>query len=59
MLQTEFLSKRKIYRRICNADLLSWGLRWIKKPDNKQYILKAVMQFLVKKIAEIDTAQVS
>lgn len=49
MLQTEFLSKRKIYRRICNADLLSWGLRWIKKPDNKQYILKAVMAIFSKK----------
>ena len=59
MLQTEFLSKRKIYRRICNADLLSWGLNWAKNPDNKKYILNEVMQFLVKKIAEIDTAIVA
>ena len=59
MLQTEFLSKRKIYRRICNADLLSWGLNWAKNPDNKKYILNEVMQFLVKKIAEIDTAKVA
>ncbi len=59
MLQTEFLSKRKIYRRICNADLLSWGLNWAKNPDNKKYILNEVMQFLVKKITEIDTAKVA
>ncbi|WP_296898851.1 DUF445 domain-containing protein [uncultured Megamonas sp.] len=59
MLQTEFLSKRKIYRRICNADLLSWGLKWIKKPENKQYVLNEVMHFLLQKISEVDASKVA
>lgn len=59
MLQTEFLSKRKIYRRICNADLLSWGLKWIKKPNNKQQVLNEVMKFLLQKISMVDASKVA
>lgn len=54
MLQTEFLSKKKIYKRICNADLLSRGLIWLKQPTNKQYLVHTVMQFIVEKIRQLD-----
>ena len=37
MLQTEFLSKKKIYKRICNADLLSKGLVWLR-PARQQSV---------------------
>ena len=59
LLQTEFLSKRKIYRRICNADILSKGLRWISKEENKKYAIHLLMQFLLNKIAKIDSTAVA
>lgn len=54
MLQTEFLSKKKIYKRICNADLLSKGLIWLRQPANKQYLVHTVMQFIIEKIRRLD-----
>lgn len=54
MLETEFLSKRKIYKRICNADILSKILNWLKNDNNKQYVVNLVMNFFVDKIAKID-----
>lgn len=54
MLQTEFLSKKKIYKRICNADLLSKGLIWLKQPANKAYLVHTVMQFIIEKIKQLD-----
>ena len=54
MLQTEFLSKKKIYKRICNADLLSKGLIWLRQPENKKYLVRTIMQFIVEKIRKLD-----
>ena len=54
MLQTEFLSKKKIYRRICNADLLSRGLEWLRQPKNKEYFIHIVINFIVDKIKTLD-----
>ena len=56
MLQTEFLSKKKIYKRICNADLLSKGLVWLRQPANKAYLVHTVMQFIIEKIKTLGTA---
>lgn len=59
MLQTEFLSKRKIYKRICNADILSKGLNWLRRPENKLYVVHLIMNFLVEKIAQLDIKSIS
>lgn len=59
MLQTEFLSKRKIYRRICNADILSKGLNWLRRTENKLYVVHLIMDFLVEKIAQLDIQSMS
>lgn len=58
MLETEFLSKRKIYKRICNADILSKALIWLKKTNNKQYVVDLVMRFFVKKVENINTSMI-
>lgn len=59
MLQKEFLSKKKIYRRICNADLLSKGLVWLQKPANKEYLIHMVIDFLMEKIRHLDVKKVA
>lgn len=59
MLQTEFLSKRKIYKRICNADLLARGLNWLREPANKTYLVHVIMRFLVGKLQHVDSREVA
>lgn len=59
MLQTEFLSKRKIYKRICNADILSRGLNWLRRTENKEYVIHLTMKFLLERISKLDTKAIS
>ena len=54
MLQTEFLSRKKIYKKICDANLLNKGLQWLAKPENKEYFIHLIIDFLVEKIHHLD-----
>lgn len=58
LLRREFLSKTKIYRKISNADILSRGLNWLRRPENKEYFIHIVINFLVEKITNLDLHEV-
>lgn len=54
MLQTEFLSRKKIYRWLCSKDILGEGLKWLSHPENKEYFIHLIIDFLVEKIKKLD-----
>lgn len=54
MLQTEFLSRKKIYKWLCGKDILGKGLKYLSRPENKEYFIHVVIDFLVERVQKLD-----